>query len=122
MSTTQRPLPGTARSRAERLAALLPSLREQLEAQHAFRSEQLTKLDEERARLESAERQQVDAALADAARWALAEIDAALTRLTEGSYGTCDQCAGAIPLERLEVLPHTRYCPTCQQQQLLPET
>lgn len=121
MSTTQRPLPGTARDRAQRLAALLPSLREQLEAQRAFRSEQLANLDEERARLESAERMQVDAALADAARWALAEIDAALGRLTDGNYGTCEQCGGGIPLERLEVLPHTRYCPTCQQQQLLPD-
>jgi DnaK suppressor protein len=43
----------------------------------------------------------------------LSEIDAALQRLVDGSYGICERCAEPIPCERLEVLPMTRLCTTC---------
>jgi DnaK suppressor protein len=42
----------------------------------------------------------------------LREVDAALERLDEGTYGRCEQCAAAIPVERLAALPATRYCVT----------
>lgn len=121
MSITQRPHPGRTRDRAQRLAELLPSLRAQLEGQRTFRSEQLAELNAHPTPVASSERRQVDAALAQAARWALGETEAALSRIADGSFGTCEQCAQPIPLERLEVIPHTRYCATCQQEQLLPE-
>lgn len=116
MTTTDRHSSGHATTqRRDRLAELLPSLREQLEAQHAFRKEQLAQLDFDAAVDESVERQQVDAAIAEAAVWALEETEAALRRLDQGGYGICETCGQPIPLERLEVIPHTRYCPTCQQ-------
>lgn len=43
----------------------------------------------------------------------LEEVDAALTRLAEGSYGICDRCANPIPAERLAVRPTARLCVPC---------
>lgn len=117
MTTARDFLPSTARDQRFQLAKLLPSLRRQLETQRVFRAEQLAELGNGTDTAGSAERQQVDAAIADAARWALAAAEAALARMDAGEYGTCEHCAEPIPLERLEVLPHTRFCPCCQEQQ-----
>jgi DnaK suppressor protein len=43
------------------------------------------------------------------------EIEAALARLEDGTYGTCVDCGGAIPIERLEVVPTASRCVPCQQ-------
>lgn len=40
----------------------------------------------------------------------LTEIDAALARLEAGTYGTCEVCGEAIPADRLEAMPTTRFC------------
>lgn len=40
----------------------------------------------------------------------LEEIDAALQRVDEGTYGTCELGDHPIGAERLEALPMTRYC------------
>ncbi len=61
------------------------------------------------------ERQQV-AALRDAARARLAELDAALARVELGTYGRCATCAGPIAPERLEALPGTPTCIACASQ------
>ena len=45
---------------------------------------------------------------------ALDEIDTALQRLKDGSYGICERCVEPIPWERLETLPMSRLCTTCQ--------
>ena len=58
------------------------------------------------------ERQHV-AALADAAREDLAEIDAALARLADGSYGICQVCGARIRAERLAARPMARTCVGC---------
>jgi RNA polymerase-binding transcription factor DksA len=58
------------------------------------------------------ERQHV-AALADAARADLAEIDAALARLADGSYGICQACGASISLPRLAARPAARTCVGC---------
>lgn len=50
-----------------------------------------------------------------ALRTAVAEVDAALVRLDDGSYGMCGRCEAPIPPERLEIMPHARYCVACQQ-------
>lgn len=47
-------------------------------------------------------------------RQAIEEITSALARIDDGTYGTCQECHSAIPIERLEVLPHARLCVTCQ--------
>jgi RNA polymerase-binding transcription factor DksA len=58
------------------------------------------------------ERQHV-AALADSAREDLAEIQAALARLADGSYGTCQVCGARISAERLAARPAARTCVGC---------
>ncbi|WP_229074353.1 TraR/DksA C4-type zinc finger protein [Actinoplanes sp. DH11] len=42
------------------------------------------------------------------------QLTGALRRIAEGSYGRCARCDGAIPPERLEILPHARFCVPCQ--------
>ncbi len=40
----------------------------------------------------------------------LGDVEHALRRLDEGTYGTCEVCGRVIPDERLEVMPATRLC------------
>ena len=40
----------------------------------------------------------------------LREVEAALDRMNEGSYGLCQDCGEEIPLARLEVYPTARRC------------
>jgi DnaK suppressor protein len=49
-------------------------------------------------------------------RRTLKEIEAALRRLTDGSYGACRDCHGFIPKARLEALPWTDLCVNCAEQ------
>jgi DnaK suppressor protein len=57
------------------------------------------------------------AALLAATRRTLEQITGALRRIAEGTYGRCGTCGTAIPVERLEVLPHAQFCVPCQQLQ-----
>lgn len=58
------------------------------------------------------EREVADAS-ADRAREAITDIDGALARMDVGTYGRCEACGATIPLERLEVVPHARWCVAC---------
>ena len=46
-------------------------------------------------------------------------IDEALRRLykTPEIYGRCHSCKGEIAFERLDALPHARYCIDCKQEE-----
>ena len=46
----------------------------------------------------------------------LLELEAALKRLNEGTYGVCTLCAGPISEARLDVMPETAHCMACQTQ------
>lgn len=43
----------------------------------------------------------------------IADLEHALERLEEGSYGICESCGKPIDLERLEALPQTELCIEC---------
>lgn len=58
------------------------------------------------------ERSQIGA-LVQQARLRLTEIDAALERLSAGSYGVCERCGAQIPTGRLEIRPTARTCVSC---------
>jgi len=93
------------------------TLREELDQQRRFRREQLEELALEAGEAVSTadqNRLQVNRLLTLAAKSALSEIDSALQRLEEGSFGICERCAEPIPWERLEVLPMSRLCTPCQ--------
>ncbi|NLI30084.1 MAG: transcriptional regulator, TraR/DksA family protein [Nitrospiraceae bacterium] len=48
-------------------------------------------------------------------RQMLLKIDAALTKLREGSYGICEECGCEIEEGRLKVLPFAICCRDCQE-------
>ncbi|GMR04781.1 MAG: hypothetical protein BMS9Abin23_0689 [Thermodesulfobacteriota bacterium] len=52
--------------------------------------------------------------LGDRERKKLADIELALERLQENSYGTCEECGEPIAENRLRALPFTRACVDCQ--------
>ncbi len=54
--------------------------------------------------------------VADAAGERLVEVEAALERLDNGTYGTCEVCGELIAIERLEALPETRMCLECRRE------
>ncbi len=84
--------------------------RQRLEHARNSRTAQIQALD---ATGQSAE-DHLMSAQAEAIRRVLGEIDEAFARIDDGSYGTCLGCSKPIPAERLEILPYTRYCVTCQ--------
>jgi DnaK suppressor protein len=58
------------------------------------------------------ERQQL-AAVLDAARRRLADVEAALARRAAGTYGICDSCGRPIAAARLAARPAARTCIDC---------
>lgn len=57
---------------------------------------------------------EINLILSDREREKLQAIEDALERIANGSYGICDTCEEEIAPERLEALPFTRLCVTCQ--------
>ena len=53
--------------------------------------------------------------LSDRERVKLKQIDDALERLDDGSYGVCESCGLEIAEERLGAMPFSRLCRDCQQ-------
>lgn len=47
---------------------------------------------------------------------ALREIDEAIVRIENGSFGACESCGQYIRKERLRAMPHARNCIECQRQ------
>jgi DnaK suppressor protein len=54
--------------------------------------------------------------LNDREREKLHAIDEALQRIKDKTYGICESCEGEIQLGRLKVLPFTRLCVKCQEE------
>jgi DnaK suppressor protein len=54
--------------------------------------------------------------LNDREREKLLAIDEALQRIADKSYGICESCEGEIHLGRLKILPFTRLCVKCQEE------
>jgi len=51
--------------------------------------------------------------LMDSERKILVEIDEALSRIEDGTYGICQGRGEQIPKERLKAIPWARYCVAC---------
>lgn len=43
----------------------------------------------------------------------LSKVNRALDRVAAGTYGLCESCGNAIPVERLDVLPYSTICVEC---------
>ena len=59
--------------------------------------------------------QQRDLALRDRTTRHLADVEAAITRLDDGSYGTCVRCVRPVAPGRLDALPWAAHCIECQR-------
>ncbi len=57
--------------------------------------------------------------LSDTEREMLIQVEEALERLKNGTYGSCIFCGDSILLERLKAVAWTRYCFHCQELQEL---
>jgi RNA polymerase-binding protein DksA len=60
----------------------------------------------------TAERGEADALAAKLVE-TLAEVEAALAKIDDGTYGTCEQCGKEIAPARLEAKPAARNCIDC---------
>lgn len=55
-----------------------------------------------------------DLALSAQASAAVEEIDRAIEKIHDGTYGVCEQCYSNIPKERLRALPYAALCVQCK--------
>ena len=58
---------------------------------------------------------EIDYTLEEHSEQVLAQIDAALSRIESGTFGTCTNCGKPIPEERLEARPWANLCIDCQR-------
>ena len=58
--------------------------------------------------------QEIEYRLSERASQVVADIDQALLRIDEGSYGVCARCGKEIPERRLDAIPTARYDAECQ--------
>ncbi len=63
--------------------------------------------------------QDFNLSLIETGEFTLAEIDEAIGRIRDGSFGICEECGTSIPAPRLEAIPYTRFCVTCQSEREL---
>jgi RNA polymerase-binding transcription factor DksA len=74
-----------------------------------------TQFDEESGEGDSlAVERERDLALSAQARAAVEEIEKALVKIDDGSYGICEQCGQPIPKERMRALPYAALCVQCK--------
>ncbi len=59
--------------------------------------------------------QQRDLALRDRNTQHLAQVEDALRRLDEGTFGACVRCGRPIAAERLDAIPWAAHCIDCQR-------
>jgi len=59
-----------------------------------------------------------DLALSAQARATADEVDLALTKLDNGTYGTCERCGQPIPRARLKAMPSAVLCVGCKSGRL----
>lgn len=58
---------------------------------------------------------EINSQLAEAESRELANIERALERIRQGTYGLCEVCASKIPMARLNALPYATMCIACQR-------
>ena len=65
----------------------------------------------------SAYSKELNFSLSDGERNLLMAIEEALTRTTDGTFGTCTNCGNTIGEKRLTAVPWTAFCIDCQELQ-----
>jgi len=57
----------------------------------------------------------IDQAIASQQLQEIKEVDAALAKIENGTYGICEMCEEEIGTQRLKVKPHAKYCIICRE-------
>jgi len=65
----------------------------------------------------SAYSKELNFSLSDGERTLLVQIEEALSRTAEGTFGTCTNCGNTIGEKRLTAVPWTPFCIDCQELQ-----
>jgi DnaK suppressor protein len=103
--------PQEAQRRLEQMKSELEHSLDTLESEDAGSSTELTHVDNHPAdtagELQEEDRQH---ALVENAQSQIEQIDAALVRIAEGTYGRCVDCGRELPEERLEARPEAARC------------
>ena len=95
----------------EMRAALLRNVRQDLhQGREASKDEGMDTYD----LASDARDREINLILTDRDRDKMQAIDDALARIDEGTYGVCESCESDIAEGRLEALPFTRLCISCQ--------
>jgi DnaK suppressor protein len=109
------------RERHRILKAMLEARRDEIQSKLRSRREELPA---EVAEVKDPEEQSVhdfvqdvELALMEMKSETLAKIDEAMTRLEEGTYGTCAECGQEIAEARLQAVPFAALCRDCQQRE-----
>lgn len=58
---------------------------------------------------------ELDMILTDREKQKLKQIDDALDKIDENTYGFCEECGVKIPRARLKVVPFAKYCVECKE-------
>ena len=59
---------------------------------------------------------EISSQLAELEARELAQVERALSRLKQGTYGLCEVCQTRIPVARLNALPYSTFCIECQRE------
>ncbi len=114
---------------AERRKTFLKNLRESLletknklldEFESVLRNEREGNVDEGRDSYDLATEErdrEISFILSDRERTKLKQVEDALARIADDSYGVCESCGLEIAEERLSAMPFSRLCRDCQQDQ-----
>lgn len=121
----EKPKKGRTAAETERIRAALDGRRVELHEEYDQHLVEITELQRDRL-TDSAGDDQADTgsktfereqeiSLANSILERIKQVERALERLDEGSYGWCERCGDAIPVERLAAFPSATLCVRCKQ-------
>jgi DnaK suppressor protein len=90
-------------------------VRRELEAERDRLAVARARLDDTLTDLDPPPSRNPDEALEETVEYVLSQIESALQRITEGTYGVCESCGRPIPAERLAALPYAVRCVACAE-------
>ena len=67
------------------------------------------------SRMEAISARKVNEAALQQARQRLAGLKSALATIDEPEFGSCLECGEQIPIARILLMPHTKYCVPCAE-------
>lgn len=111
------PSKGYARKDLSKFEEMLLDLRERITKQiNSLKSDSLKREDWVNSEEDGTDAfdRQFALSLVSSEHEALFEIDEALRRINDGTYGTCEECACKIEKPRLMALPFVRLCVACK--------